>query len=60
MITGALLLIAGIALLLKDLAIITLWGINWGTLFLLIVGLSMVAKTHCAECMKCCVTKKKK
>ncbi len=49
-ITGALLLVAGILLVVQDLGYWNLFGIQWYTLGFLIFGVGKIASTTCKDC----------
>ncbi len=52
MITGALVLLAGIGLLLRDMAIWSFWGISWWTAAFIICGVTGIAMSKCKSCQK--------
>ena len=60
MMSGALLALAGLGLLLQDLTVWIFWGLTAGSLFLLILGVTMFARTLCHDCMSGCMPKRKK
>ncbi len=49
-VSGILVLLLGIALLLKDIAIWNFWGVNWYTGLILIFGIGSLASSTCKEC----------
>ena len=59
MVGAVLFLVAGIALLLKDMNVWNFWNISgWSVLFILL-GLGGVGQCCCPECQAACETKKK-
>jgi len=49
-ISGVLVLLLGVALLLKDLAIWNFWGVSWYTGLILLFGIGGLASSACKEC----------
>ncbi|MFH1064514.1 MAG: hypothetical protein V1729_05515 [Candidatus Woesearchaeota archaeon] len=49
MVVGLLLLL-GVAFLLKDLGVWNFWGVNWWTALILFFGLSHGCSAHCPMC----------
>ena len=49
---GVLLLLAGIGFLLADLKQWAFWGLNWWSVFFVLMGLGAVGKSQCKDCKK--------
>jgi hypothetical protein len=51
---GLVLVLVGVAFLLRDVGVWTFWGIEWWTVGFLLAGLGMWGCSCCKDCQSCC------